>query len=49
LSRVVYAKLAEKSGEELRYDSDINMLAAQLPQEIGEFGPVKACIWRKAR
>ncbi len=49
LSRVVYAKLAAQSGEQLRYDSDINLLAAQLPQEIGEFGPVKACIWRKAK
>lgn len=49
LSRVVYAKLAEKTGEELQYESDINVLAAQLPQEIGEFGPVKACIWRKAK
>jgi SAM-dependent methyltransferase len=48
LSRVVYAKLAEASGEALRYDSAINLVAAQLPQEIGEFGPVKACIWRKA-
>ena len=49
LSRIVYAKLAEQSGEQLRYDSDINLLAAQLPQGIGEFGPVKACIWRKAK
>jgi ubiquinone/menaquinone biosynthesis C-methylase UbiE len=49
LSRVVYAKLAEQSGKELHYDSDINLLAAQLPQDIGEFGPVKACIWRKAK
>jgi SAM-dependent methyltransferase len=49
LSRVIYAKLAERTGEALRYDSDINLLAAQLPQEIGEFGPVKACVWRKAR
>jgi len=48
LSRVVYAKLAQQSGEALRYESQINLLAAQLPQEIGEFGPVKACIWRKA-
>ncbi len=48
LSRVVYAKLAERSGEPLRYDSQINLLAKDLPQEIGEFGPVKACIWRKA-
>jgi SAM-dependent methyltransferase len=49
LSRVVYAALAQKSGEQLRYDSDINLLAKELPQEIGEFGPVKACIWRKAK
>ncbi|MBS0246936.1 MAG: class I SAM-dependent methyltransferase [Proteobacteria bacterium] len=48
LSRVVYAKLAQQSGEALRYDSEINLIAAQLPQEIGTFGPVKACIWRKA-
>jgi SAM-dependent methyltransferase len=48
LSRVVNAKLAADSGEALRYDDAINLLAAQLPQEIGEFGPVKACIWRKA-
>lgn len=48
LSRVVYARLAQQSGEALRYDSEINLLAAQLPQEIGAFGPVKACIWRKA-
>ena len=49
LSRVVYAKLAQQSGETLRYDSAINRLAQELPQDIGEFGPVKACIWRKAK
>lgn len=48
LSRVVNAKLAADSGEELHYDAAINLLAAQLPQGIGEYGPVKACIWRKA-
>jgi SAM-dependent methyltransferase len=48
LSRVVNAKLASDSGETLNYDAAINLLAARLPQEIGEFGPVKACIWRKA-
>lgn len=47
LSRVVNAKLCADSGEKLKYDSNINLFAAQLPQEIGEFGPVKACIWRK--
>jgi SAM-dependent methyltransferase len=47
LSRVINAKFAADSGEALRYDAAINLLAAQLPQEIGEFGPVKACIWRK--
>lgn len=47
LSRIVYAKLAADSGESLRYDSDINLLAAKLPRDIGEFGPVKAWIWHK--
>ena len=47
LSRVVNAKLAAESGKELRYDDAINLIAAQLPQDIGEYGPVKACIWRK--
>jgi cyclopropane fatty-acyl-phospholipid synthase-like methyltransferase len=47
LSRVVYAKLAADKGEALHYDSDINLLAAKLPRDIGEFGPVKAWIWRK--
>ena len=48
LSRVINAKLSANSGEALKYDAAINLLAAQLPQDIGEFGPVKACIWRKA-
>jgi SAM-dependent methyltransferase len=48
LSRVIYARLAADSGEALKYDSPINLLAAKLPQDLGEFGPVKACIWRKA-
>lgn len=47
LSRVVYARLAADKGEELRYDSDINLLARKLPRDIGAFGPVKAWIWRK--
>ena len=47
LSRVVYARLAADKGEELRYDSEINLLAARLPRDIGNFGPVKAFIWRK--
>lgn len=48
LSRVINAKLAQDSGRELRYDDPVNLLAASLPQELGEYGPVKACIWRKA-
>lgn len=48
LSRVVYAKFAEMKGEELKYDSDINKIALMLPQQIGNFGPVKAWIWRKS-
>ncbi len=47
LSRVVNAKLAADSGGNMKYDDPINLIAAQLPQNIGEFGPVKACIWRK--
>lgn len=47
LSRVVYAMLAAEKGEQLIYDSDINRIGALLPQTLGEFGPVKACIWRK--
>ena len=48
LSRVVYAKLAQDRGEELRYDSDINLLACKLPI-IGDFGPVRLYIWRRAQ
>ncbi len=48
LSRVVYAALGEADGGELKYDSEINKLAISLPQNIGEFGPVKGWIWRKA-
>lgn len=44
LSRVIYAALAAEKGEKLRYDSDINLLSTKLPQDIGEFGPVKAWI-----
>ena len=47
ISRVVYAKLAELKGEELKYDSDLNKIATMLPQQISEFGPVKAWVWRK--
>jgi hypothetical protein len=47
LSRCIYAKLAQQRREELVYDSEINLLSLYLPQEIGEFGPVKGWIWRK--
>lgn len=46
LSRVVYARLAADKNEELRYDSDINMLACRLPV-IGNFGPVRLWNWRR--
>lgn len=48
LSRVVYAKYAELKNEQLIYDSLINKISLELPQQIGEFGPVKAWIWRKS-
>lgn len=47
LSRVVYAKIATQNNEEMRYDSEINMVATKLPQNIGNFGPVKGFIWQK--
>jgi ubiquinone/menaquinone biosynthesis C-methylase UbiE len=46
LSRVVYASLARDKGEELKYDSDINMLACKLPI-VGNFGPVRLWQWRR--
>lgn len=46
LSRVVYAKLAADNGEELRYDSDINLLSCKLPP-IGNFGPTRLWVWTK--
>ena len=46
LSRVVYARLAKDKGEELKYDSDINLLACELPP-IGDFGPVRLWLWRR--
>jgi len=46
LSRVVYAGLARDKGEELKYDSDINMLACKLPV-VGNFGPARLWLWRR--
>lgn len=48
LSRVVYAKYAATTDELMVYDSLINQISLQLPQQIGNFGPVKAWIWRKS-
>jgi len=47
LSRVIYAKLAKLKSQKLVYDSEINRIALNLPQEFGQFGPVKAVVWRK--
>jgi hypothetical protein len=44
----VYAKLATDRGEQMRYDSDINMLSLKLPP-IGDFGPVRLWVWQRAR
>jgi ubiquinone/menaquinone biosynthesis C-methylase UbiE len=46
LSRVVYAKIAHDKKEELRYDSDINLVSCKLPA-IGDYGPAKLWQWRK--
>lgn len=45
LSRVIYAALARDKGEELRYDSDINLLSCKLPP-IGDFGPTRLYLWQ---
>lgn len=47
LSRVIYARLAADTGEEMKYDSAINKLSLSLPAEFGDTGPVKAWLWRK--
>jgi cyclopropane fatty-acyl-phospholipid synthase-like methyltransferase len=47
LSRVVYAKIANDKKEELHYDSDINLIACKLPA-VGNFGPARLWVWRKA-
>jgi len=46
LSRVIYARLAQDTGEELCYDSPINMLSPEL-LPIGKFGPTKLWMWSK--
>lgn len=46
LSRVVYARLARDSGEELVYDSPINKIGCALPP-IGNLGPTRAWLWRR--
>lgn len=50
LSRVIYAKIATDQGlmpEEMRYDSEINLLAYRLPQDIGDWGAPKMWIWQR--
>lgn len=46
LSRAIYAKLAMDKNEELKYDSEINNIACQLPP-IGDFGPTRMWVWKK--
>jgi ubiquinone/menaquinone biosynthesis C-methylase UbiE len=46
LSRVVYARLAKDRSEELRYDSEINLLAPSLPN-LGDLGAVRLWVWRR--
>lgn len=50
LSRVVYAKIEQDRGtkpEDLKYDSDINMLAYDIPN-IGELGAPSLWIWERS-
>lgn len=48
LSRVIYAKLARDRGEELRYDSDINLMSLDLPA-IGYLGAPRLWIWERVK
>jgi ubiquinone/menaquinone biosynthesis C-methylase UbiE len=48
MSRVAYAWLAQNSGEEPKYDSEINRFAMNLPS-TGSFGPTKLWVWRKKK
>ena len=47
VSRVLYAEFCKKNNLEMNYDSDLNLISKSLPQEIGEFGPVKSWKWMK--
>jgi SAM-dependent methyltransferase len=44
LSRVIYAHDATARGEEMRYDSNINMMSLKLPV-IGDYGPARLYLW----
>lgn len=46
ISRVVYARFAQDKGEELRYDSELNQIACNLPI-IGNFGPARMWVWKR--
>jgi ubiquinone/menaquinone biosynthesis C-methylase UbiE len=46
LSRVIYAALAKKNHEPMRYDSEINKLSLEIPN-FGEFGATKLIICKK--
>jgi len=46
VSRVIYAKIAKDNGEELKYDSDLNLLSLQLPS-IGDLGATRMFIFQK--
>ena len=47
VTRLVYSKLAMLNNEAIDYDHPIHRIAAELPQ-IGEYGPLKATVCRKA-
>ena len=49
LSRVIYAKIEQDKGtkpENLRYDSDLNMLAYDIPN-MGELGAPSLWVWER--
>ena len=46
-TRLLYSQIAHLSGEVIDYNHPIHQVASQLPQ-IGDYGPQRACVFRKA-
>lgn len=46
VTRLLYSAMAKQAGEPIDYDHPIHRIGALLPQ-IGEYGPQRACLYRK--